>query len=62
MKSFQNWPGASSVSGGGPRRIRRSSKPRASSLPANDSSRTKTTRTPRWRSTWPIPTQLFVGP
>ena len=62
MKSFQNWPGASSVSGGGPSRISRSSNPRASRLPANDSSMTNTTRTPRARSTCPIPTQLFVGP
>ena len=62
MKSFQNWPGTSATSGGGPSRISRSSKPFASRLPANDSSTTKTTRCPRSRRTWPIPTQLFVGP
>ena len=33
MKSFQNWPGASSTSGFGPSRISRSSNPRASSVP-----------------------------
>ena len=47
MKSFQNWPGSSSTSGGGPSRIRRSSKPFASRFPANDSSTMKTTRWPR---------------
>ena len=47
MKSFQNCPGASSTSGGGPSRISRSSKPRASSVPANDSSTMNTTRWPR---------------
>ena len=62
MKSFQNWPGASSTSGFGPRRISRSSKPFASSVPANDSSTMKTTRWPRARSTSPMPTQLLVGP
>ena len=62
MKSFQNWPGSSSVSGGGPRRIRRSSKPCASSAPANDCSTMNTTRCPRRRSTSPMPTQLLVGP
>src|SRR4051794_35117243 len=62
MKSFQNWPGSSSCSGGGPRRMSRSSNPFSSSVPANDSSTTKTTRWPRSRSTSPIPTQLLVGP
>ena len=62
MKSFQNWPGASSVSGGGVSRISRSSKPCASSVPAKDSSTMKTTRWPRRRRTSPIPTQLLVGP
>ena len=62
MKSIQNCPGASSCSGGGPRRISRSSKPRASSVPANDSSTMKTTRCPRSRSTAPMPAQLLVGP
>ena len=62
MKSFQNCPGSSSVSGGGPSRISRSSNPCASRLPANDSSITNTTRCPRSRSTCPMPTQLFVGP
>ena len=62
MKSIQNWPGTSGSSGGGPRRISRSSKPFASSVPANDSSTMNTTRWPRPRSTCPIPTQLFVGP
>ena len=62
MKSFQNCPGASSTSGAGPRRISRSSNPRASRVPANDSSMMNTTRWPRSRSTSPIPTQLFVGP
>ena len=62
MKSFQNWPGTSGVSGGGARRIRRSSKPWASSVPAKDSSTMKTTRWPRRRRTSPIPTQLLVGP
>ncbi len=62
MKSFQNWPGSSPASGGGPRRMWRSSKPCASSVPANDSSTMKTTRCPRRRSTSPMPTQLFVGP
>ena len=62
MKSFQNWPGTSGSSGGGARRIRRSSKPWASSAPANDSSTMKTTRWPRLRSTSPMPTQLLVGP
>ncbi|OGO54577.1 MAG: hypothetical protein A2V84_05660 [Chloroflexi bacterium RBG_16_70_13] len=37
----------SGVSGGGPRRMRRSSKPWASRLPANDSSTMNTTRCPR---------------
>ena len=62
MKSFQNWPGASSTSGAGPSRISRSSNPRASSVPANDSSTMNTTRWPRERSTSPMPTQLLVGP
>ena len=62
MKSFQNCPGSSSVSGAGPSRISRSSNPCASRLPANDSSITNTTRCPRSRSTCPMPTQLFVGP
>ena len=62
MKSIQNWPGISGSAGGGPSRISRSSKPFASSVPANDSSTMKTTRWPRARSTWPMPTQLFVGP
>ena len=62
MKSIQNWPGTSGSAGGGPRRISRSSKPFASSVPANDSSTMNTTRWPRARSTWPMPTQLFVGP
>ena len=44
MKSFQNCPGASSVSGGGVSRISRSSNPWASSVPAKDSSTMKTTR------------------
>ena len=44
MKSIQNWPGTSGSAGGGPRRIRRSSKPFASRLPANDSSTMNTTR------------------
>jgi hypothetical protein len=44
MKSFQNCRGASSTSGGGPRRISRSSKPWATSVPAKDSSTMKTTR------------------
>ncbi|HET9197123.1 MAG TPA: hypothetical protein VFN92_02570 [Solirubrobacterales bacterium] len=62
MKSFQNWPGASSVSGGGVSRISHSSNPCASSVPAKDSSTMKTTRCPRSRRTAPIPTQLLVGP
>src|SRR4051794_15327618 len=62
MKSFQNWPGSSSCSGGGPRRMSRSSNPFSSRVPAKDSSTTKTTRWPRSRSTSPIPTQLLVGP
>ena len=62
MKSIQNWPGISGTSGGGPSRIRRSSKPLASRVPANDSSTTNTTRWPRARRTCPIPTQLLVGP
>ena len=62
MKSIQNWPGASSVSGGGPRRITRSSNPRASSVPANDSSTMNTTRWPRSRRIAPMPAQLLVGP
>ena len=62
MKSFQNCPGASSVSGGGVSRIVRSSKPCASSVPAKDSSTMKTTRWPRRRRTSPMPTQLLVGP
>src|SRR5207247_2903741 len=61
-KSFQNWPGASSTSGGVFSRINASSKPCASSVPVNDSSTTKTTRSPRSSSTRPMPTQLFVGP
>ncbi len=44
MKSFQNWPGSSSVSAGGVSRISRSSNPFSSSVPANDSSAMKTTR------------------
>ena len=44
MKSIQNWPGASSFAGGGPSRMRRSSKPCAASVPRNDSSTMKTTR------------------
>ena len=62
MKSIQNWPGTSGSAGAGPRRMSRSSKPLASSVPANDSSTTKTTRWPRSRRTLPMPTQLFVGP
>jgi hypothetical protein len=62
MKSFQNWPGSSSVSADGCRRISRSSNPCASSVPANDSSITNTVRCPRSRSTAAIPTQLLVGP
>ncbi len=62
MKSFQNWPGASGSPGASESRMRRSSKPLASSVPANDSSATNTTRWPRRRSTSPMPTQLFVGP
>ena len=62
MKSFQNWPGASSTSGGGPSRISASSKPRAASVPANDSSMMNTTRWPRASSCSPMPTQLLVGP
>jgi hypothetical protein len=62
MKSVQNWPGASSVSGGGVRRITRSSNPCFSSSPVNDSSTMNTTRTPRLVSSCPMPTQLFVGP
>ena len=62
MKSFQNWPGTSSTSGGGVSRISRSSKPCFSSVPSNDSSMMKTTRWPRRRRTSPIPTQLLVGP
>ena len=62
MKSFQNCPGASSTSGLGPSRISRSSNPRASRVPANDSSTMNTTRWPRSRSTSPMPTQLLVGP
>src|SRR5262245_62827703 len=61
-KSFQNWPGASSTSGGGFSLISASSNPCASSVPAKDSSTTKVTSTPRSRSTRPIPTQLLVGP
>src|SRR6266567_3475453 len=45
-KSFQNCPCASSVSGGGFRRIVVSSKPCASSVPVNYFSTTKTTRSP----------------
>ena len=44
MKSFQNWPGTSVWPAAAPRRINRSSKPFASSVPLNDSSTTKTTR------------------
>ncbi len=62
MKSFQNCPGSSGSSGGGASRISRSSKPFSSSVPANDSSITKTTRWPPRRSTSPMPTQLLVGP
>jgi len=62
MKSFQNWPGCSSTSGAGCSRIRASSNPLASSDPANDRSTTNTTRAPRDRRTFPIPTQLLVGP
>src|SRR5690348_410941 len=62
MKSFQNCPGSSGSAGGGPSRISRSSNPFASSVPANDSSTTNTTRWPRERRTSPIPTQLLVGP
>ena len=62
MKSIQNWPGTSGSAGGGPRRISRSSKPFASSVPAKISSTMKTTRWPRSRRTLPIPTQLLVGP
>ena len=50
------------VGRGGTRRMSRSSKPLASSVPANDSSATNTTRWPRRRSTSPMPTQLLVGP
>ena len=62
MKSIQNWPGISGSAGAGPRRISRSSKPFASSVPANNSSTMNTTRWPRSRRTSPIPTQLLVGP
>ena len=43
MKSFQNWPGPPRL-GRRASRISRSSKPLASSVPANDSSTMKTTR------------------
>ena len=43
-------------------RNRRSSKPRASSTPANDSSTTNTMRWPRSRSTLAMALQLLVGP
>ena len=49
-------------SGGACRRINRSSNPLPASVPANDSSTTKTTRWPRWRRTLAMPTQLLVGP
>jgi hypothetical protein len=62
MKSFQNCPGSSSWAGGAERRISRSSNPFSSSVPAKDSSITKTTRWPWRRNTSPIPTQLLVGP
>ncbi len=62
MKSFQNCPGTSSTSGGGCSRMRPSSNPLASSVPAKDSSTTNTTRWPRAVRTSPIPTQLLVGP
>ncbi len=62
MKSFQNWPGSSGTSGGGASRMRRSSNPFSSRVPAKDSSITKMTRCPARRSTSPMPTQLFVGP
>jgi hypothetical protein len=62
MKSFQNCPGSSSTSGGGASRIRRSSNPFSSKVPAKDSSTTKTTRWPLRLRTSPIPTQLLVGP
>ena len=62
MKSFQNCPGSSGTSGGGARRISRSSNPFSSRVPANDSSITKTTRCPRRCSTSPMPMQLLVGP
>ena len=44
MKSFQNWPGSSSLSEGGVSRISRSSKPCSASVPSNDSSAMNTTR------------------
>ena len=63
MKSFQNCPGASATSGGGPSRMRRSSNPCASRragerlLDHEDDAVAATRAAPA-----PIPTQLFVGP
>jgi len=62
MKSFQNCPGVSSTRGFGFKRMRASSKPLASRVPAKDSSTTKTTLAPMALSTFAMPTQLFVGP
>ena len=63
MKSFQNWPGSSSVSGGGASRISRSSNPCASSAPGerlldDEDDPVAAPRGARRR----CPTQLFVGP
>ena len=62
MKSFQNWPGSSSASGGGPSRISALLEAlrleRAGERLLDD----EHDAMPARRSTSPIPTQLFVGP
>jgi alkyl hydroperoxide reductase subunit AhpC len=62
MNSAQGSAVGSAASSAGAIRISRSSNPRASRTPVNDSSTTKTTRWPRSRSTSPSATQLLVGP
>ena len=62
MKSFQNCPGSSSTSGGGPSRMSRSSKPCASSDAGERLLDDEEHPVTAVAQTCPIPTQLFVGP
>jgi hypothetical protein len=62
MNSAQGSAVGSAFSSGGAIRIMRSSNPRLTSSPSNDSSTTNTMRWPRSANTLAIATQLLVGP